>query len=191
MFFKWGMVKRNAMRFRLIWTFLRMWWFAGPARWFLIFRKYPMLLPICLVKEGATSTQTGEYISTSRGIHKNLTKWSIKWYIFVQTRKSNPHWLGLSAQNMEFSVKYFEIDATSDPKSRNSVAVPYICQTLWFNEVPIHLCRLDFMSVLPSHAPSTRWGAFAATAAGVLYACSLMKIWINRHLQPDCLILHH
>ena len=98
------------------------------------------------------STHTGEYIS--RGIRKNTTKWSIKWYIFVQTRKSNPHWLGLSAQNMEFSVKYFEIDATSDPKSRNSVAVSYICRTLRFNEVSIHLCRLDFMSVLPSHAPS-------------------------------------
>jgi hypothetical protein len=55
---------------------------------------------------------------------------------------------------MEFSVKYFEIDATSDPKSRNSVAVSYICRTLRFNEVSIHLCRLDFMSVLPSHAPN-------------------------------------
>ena len=51
--FEWGMVKRNALRFRLIWTFLRMWWFAGPARWFLIFPKHPMLLPIRLVEEGA------------------------------------------------------------------------------------------------------------------------------------------
>ena len=66
------------------------------------------------------STHTGEYIS--RGIRKRSTKWSIKWYIFVLTPKCNPHWLGLSAQHMEFSVKYFEIDA-SDPKSRNSVTV--------------------------------------------------------------------
>ena len=39
--------------------------------------------------------------------------------------KNDPHCLGLSAQNMEFSVKYFDFDATSDPKSRNSVAVSY------------------------------------------------------------------
>ena len=55
---------------------------------------------------------------------------------------------------MEFSVKYFEIDATSDPKSRNSVAVSFICQTLRLNKVSIHLCRSDFMSVLPSQVPS-------------------------------------
>ena len=60
----------------------------------------------------------------------------------------------LSAQNMEFRVKCFEIDATSDPKSRNSVAVSYTCRTLRLNKVSNHLCRLDFMSVLPSHAPS-------------------------------------
>ena len=75
---------------------------------------------------------------------------------FCPNTKNNRHHLGLSAQNMEFSVKYFEIDTmhTSDPKSRNSVAVSYFCLTLRFNEVSIHLCRLEFMSVLPSHAPS-------------------------------------
>ena len=94
------------------------------------------------------------YLGASEKIRGNGP--SSKWYIFVQTRKGNPHWLGLSAQNMEFSVNYFEIDATSDPKSRNSIAVFLICWgTLRFNKVSIHLCRLDFMSVsLPSHAPS-------------------------------------